>query len=163
MSTNLDTYRQQLLFALRQHNVAGARIGEAIAEVESHIAETGEDPVAAFGEPAEYARRLAGSLAPRPGTEPRPAGRWTTILVGLVAFAAAAFAATGMLRDSTVMTVAGLVLLAALVLWLARRRPVNRVVDPRTGTTMRVPAPRGALLVLAVCLLVLAVLAALVR
>jgi hypothetical protein len=38
MSTNLDDYRQQLLFALRMRNIPGERIGEAIAEVESHIA-----------------------------------------------------------------------------------------------------------------------------
>jgi hypothetical protein len=161
MTTNLDAYRQQLLFALRVRNVPGPRIGEAIAEVESHIAETGEDPVTAFGEPAEYAQHLADQLA-RSGRR-RSRGLPTTIVVALVAFAGAALAANGLLRGVVVATALGLVLLTGLVIWVVRRRPTDRIVDPRTGTDLRVPAPRWALVVLAVSLTALVVIAVAVR
>ena len=62
MTSDLATYRQQLVVALRMNDVPSARIGEAVAEVESHVADTGEDPVTAFGAPAEYARRLGETL-----------------------------------------------------------------------------------------------------
>jgi hypothetical protein len=35
--------------------VPGERIGQILAEVEAHVADTGADPVEAFGEPGEYA------------------------------------------------------------------------------------------------------------
>jgi acyl-CoA synthetase (NDP forming) len=51
-----------LLLALRLRDVPGTRIGEVIAEVQSHVAETGEDPRQAFGTPKEYAAEVAGAL-----------------------------------------------------------------------------------------------------
>ena len=62
--TTVEKYTQQLMFALRLRDVPGEVIGDAIAQVESHIAETGEDPVAAFGPASEY----AASLGPDPGS-----------------------------------------------------------------------------------------------
>src|SRR4051812_46273310 len=145
MTTNLDAYRQQLLFALRLHNVPAPRIGEAIAEVESHLAETGEDPVVAFGEPTEYARRLAESLAPATVVSGSGSGGpwirplWMNTVVALVSFAGFGLATTGLLRGDWVMSAIGLVLLAGLAIWLVRRGPVDRIVDPRTGVTLRMP------------------------
>jgi hypothetical protein len=169
MSTNLDAYRQQLLFALRLRNVPGPRIGEAIAEVESHLAETGEDPVVAFGEPAEYARLLAESLdrakvvsgTGASGPWVRPI--WTNAVVAALSFAGFGLATTGLLRRDWVMAVIGLVLLASLAIWLVRRRDIDRIVDPRTGVALRVPVPRWALVVLGGSLAVLTVLAIAVR
>jgi uncharacterized membrane protein len=161
MNTNLDDYRQQLLFALRARNISGERIGEAIAEVESHIAETREDPVAAFGEPAEYARRLAESLTD--GKSRSPGARWINAVTAVGAFAGAALTATGLLQGQLALTAVGVVLLAALAIWLFRRRTVDRVVDPRTRTTLRMPAPRGPLIVFGVCMAVLIILAVAVR
>lgn len=43
-------------------DIPGTRIAETLAEVGSHIAETGEDPRVAFGAPKAYAASLAGSL-----------------------------------------------------------------------------------------------------
>jgi hypothetical protein len=162
MNTNLDDYRQQLLFALRARNVSGQRIGEAIAEVESHIAETHEDPVAAFGEPAEYARRIAESLAEAADAR-STGGRWIIAMTAAGSFAGAGLTATGLLRGDAVLTVVGLVLLAALVTWLYRRRAVDRIVDPRTGSTLRIPAPRWAVVVFVVSMVALIAIAVAVR
>src|SRR6185312_7740768 len=60
-----EEYRYHLVAALRTYRVPAARIGEAVAEVESHLADTGEDPVDAFGEPADYARALSLDTEPR--------------------------------------------------------------------------------------------------
>lgn len=75
MTTNTEKYTQELIFALRMRDVAGDRIGEIVAEVESHCAETGEDPREAFGTAKDYA------LAVSPGRV-----RWITrsVIGGLV-------------------------------------------------------------------------------
>ena len=57
----------------------------------------------------------------------------------------------------------GLVLLAGLVIWLFRRRAVDRIVDPRTGSTLRIPAPRWAVVVFVVSMIALVAIAAVVR
>ncbi|MFC7341399.1 HAAS signaling domain-containing protein [Saccharopolyspora griseoalba] len=69
-----NNYRQDLLVALRLHEISGERVGEVIAEVEAHVAETGEDPVQAFGAPREYARQVAAQLDPATG---KPSTAWT--------------------------------------------------------------------------------------
>lgn len=75
----IEKYTQQLMFALRLRDVPGEVIGDAIAQVESHIAETGEDPVAAFGPAREYAASFAGKTT--------PARRWPWYIVNwLVGF-----------------------------------------------------------------------------
>ncbi|KAA5833635.1 hypothetical protein F1721_15315 [Saccharopolyspora hirsuta] len=55
-------YRDELLLALRLHEISGERVGEVLAEVEAHVRETGEDPVEAFGSPREYAAQVAEQL-----------------------------------------------------------------------------------------------------
>lgn len=77
MSTDLETYRARLLLALRMRDVPGVRIGEALAEVDSHVAETGEDPRDAFGDPVAYADRLAGSLDAAGRDDARRTPCWT--------------------------------------------------------------------------------------
>lgn len=56
-------YLAQLVRALYQEGVDGERIGEMVAEVEQHLAESGLDPVDEFGTPPV----LAVELAKRPG------------------------------------------------------------------------------------------------
>lgn len=76
------TYLSQLSRALQQEGVEGARAGEFVAEVDSHLAETGADPVEEFGPPFE----LAAELARRPGSR-RPGWLppiWAMWLAGLV-------------------------------------------------------------------------------
>jgi uncharacterized membrane protein len=84
-------------------------------------------------------------------------------VVGIVAFAGAALAVSGWLSDTPAMIAIGLVLFVGLVIWVVRRREIVRIVDPRTGSTLRVPAPRWALAVLAVSLAILVILAVAVR
>ncbi|PKW12682.1 hypothetical protein A8926_0158 [Saccharopolyspora spinosa] len=55
-------HRDELLIALRMHEISGERVGEVLAEVEAHVTETGEDPVEAFGRPREYAAQVAEQL-----------------------------------------------------------------------------------------------------
>ncbi|GAA1029494.1 hypothetical protein GCM10009557_18170 [Virgisporangium ochraceum] len=159
MTGDLDTYRQQLVFALRVNDVPAARIGEAVAEVESHVADTGEDPVTAFGQPAEYARRLGESL----GATGRPLSGSVNFIVAVTSFAACAVAGTSLLDGEPVPAAVAVAVLAALGFWLWRRRAVDRIVDPRTGATLALPLPRWALVVLAVSVAGLLVTSALLR
>jgi len=62
-----DTYVNRLVLALRMRDVPGERIGQVVAEVEAHIAESREAPVEAFGPAEEYADRVSAALD-RPAT-----------------------------------------------------------------------------------------------
>ena len=55
MTRATETHRRELVQALRLHDVPPERIGEIVAEVESHVADTGEDPREAFGPARDYA------------------------------------------------------------------------------------------------------------
>lgn len=57
-------YCDDLLLALRMQEVPGQRIGEVITEVRAHLADSGEDPVTAFGAPEEYAASFAADRGP---------------------------------------------------------------------------------------------------
>jgi hypothetical protein len=73
----VQSYCDDLLLAMRARCVPGRRIGEVLAEVQSHVAETAEDPREAFGPPQEYADRVAEALGiPRAGT-------WAVLFRGL--------------------------------------------------------------------------------
>lgn len=62
-----EKYRDDLVSALQTHEISGQRVGEVLAEVESHVRETGEDPVEAFGPPRTYAAQVAAQLDRRTG------------------------------------------------------------------------------------------------
>jgi len=57
-----ETYLEQLAGNLQHYGVEAIQIGEIIAEVESHLAESGEDAVEAFGPPDAYAEHRAASV-----------------------------------------------------------------------------------------------------
>ena len=57
----IDGYLRSLAVHLDVHNITGKATGDALAEVESHLRTSGEDPYAAFGKPGEYAATLAHS------------------------------------------------------------------------------------------------------
>jgi hypothetical protein len=169
MTTDLDTYRQRLLIELRRRGVPGDRIGEAIAEVESHVAESGEDPVTAFGEPDAYAERLSGSLR-LPDRSGARWARWANAVVAAGSFAAAGMVTTAIVGDGAVAervatAVAGLVVMAGVLAWAIwyQRRATNRIVDPRTCTDMRFPLPRAALVTFAGAMVALLVIMLIVR
>lgn len=62
--TSLKDYTQALTVQLRLRDVPGRAIGQIVAEVESHVRETGEDPVEAFGQPGSYSAQFAGRRRP---------------------------------------------------------------------------------------------------
>jgi hypothetical protein len=162
--TDLETYRSRLLLALRLRDVPGPRIAEALAEVDSHVAETGEDPAEAFGSPKAYALRLSRALDPDAPTGVRRLVRglgWTHLLLavlssagtwllsdGLFALGAGRPASAGL--SSTAAVLLGLALLGATGALIARatRSEADPVRDPRTGADLAPPAPRWALAVL---------------
>lgn len=65
--TSLSDYTEALKTQLRLRDILGAVIGEIVAEVESHVRETGEDPVEAFGQPGNYSTQFASGR--RPGAD----------------------------------------------------------------------------------------------
>lgn len=174
MTTDMETYRAELLLALRLRDVPGPRIAEALAEVESHVAETGERPEDAFGRPQEYADRFAAAVG-----HPGPGGvrglirgvTWSAVVVGLAAaggtwvlldgvFAAVSreTAVGGLSPVAAIALGAAGLLAAAAVMVRLTRRSTDRVIDPRTGEDMTRPIPWWAMaLLVAVPLLPLAV------
>ncbi len=55
---------EAMLLELRLQGVSGERIGAALAEVEAHVVDSGQNADEAFGDPVEYARSLG--LPPEP-------------------------------------------------------------------------------------------------
>jgi hypothetical protein len=67
-----DAWCGDFVLELRLRDVPGPVIGDRLAEVEGHCAETGEAPAEAFGDPTDYAARLDHDSAPD-----RQQGVWT--------------------------------------------------------------------------------------
>lgn len=65
MSTHTDDkrYLSDLTVALRLRRIPGVRIGEIIAEIETHLTESGQSAREAFGAPKEYARQFQPTAA----------------------------------------------------------------------------------------------------
>lgn len=60
----MDPWRETFVVQARLHDVPGSQIGDALAEVDAHCADSGQSPQEAFGDPVSYARSLARELAP---------------------------------------------------------------------------------------------------
>ena len=160
MSTPVQTYTDELLLALRLRDLPGPQIAEALAEVNSHVAETGEDPREAFGPPRAYARQVAAALDK--SGEPLPFWRgvltWSTTAYGLGGFSGAWLLLDGVLALASgrrgalglsplVPLLLGLAVLIVMALGLghlARHKDVP-VLDPLTGQDMTAPLPRWVL------------------
>jgi uncharacterized membrane protein YiaA len=76
-------WRDELVYHLRMADVPGDRIGDILLEVESHIAETREEPGDTFGSPKEYAKSRAGVLPSKPDEEHEDLG---VLMIALFAF-----------------------------------------------------------------------------
>jgi hypothetical protein len=164
LRTTDQAWCDDLILALRVRDVPGARIGEVLAEVQSHLAETGEDPRQAFGTPREYAGEVAEALGLTPvglRQRLRRAG-WgdlaVALLLGVAGFLLAdALWSQGAGESAALGLPAWVVVVLAVALLCAgigrlvtrvRHEPGDRVVDPRTGTDMVAFGPwRTALLV----------------
>ncbi|WP_138757117.1 HAAS signaling domain-containing protein [Modestobacter altitudinis] len=155
-----------LLLRLRLLQVPGARIGEVLAEVQSHVAETGEPPREAFGTPREYADQVAQALGVTPvrgWAALRQGLRWRDLLLAVLIGVAGFSLADGLWSlGAGAATTAGLptwlvCLGAALVLGACTARLVvsarhdpdaDPVIDPRNGVDM-VPFGRRQVVLLA--------------
>ncbi|NYF98534.1 HAAS signaling domain-containing protein [Janibacter cremeus] len=154
----MANYRQSLISALLPKNMPGDRIGQIVAEVESHVAETGEDPAEAFGSPRDYAADLT--------TERRSEPWWHTALITVLAGIAGAFVALGGLsvllgvdylnQPGWLWLTMGLFIGVPAGVWVYRRS--TRVRDPRTGADM-LPMARWGLAVLIVPTLAIVLIA----
>lgn len=145
-------YRDKLLVALRLREVPGDRIGEVLAEVEAHVAETGEDPTEAFGPPRRYADEVMGATGGRRPWSMSPATAANAALIAIASFAATSLTVGGLTRvlgaggerfGLAPVTQLGLGLaLAALVVTLLVRHTLRKddpVIDPRTGESPSSP------------------------
>ena len=57
--SSLERYAAELTEALEFRDVPDEAIQEIVREVNSHVVDSGEDPVAAFGRPSDYADNFA--------------------------------------------------------------------------------------------------------
>lgn len=143
----MTDYRQSLILALRLADMPGARIGEVVAEVESHVADTGEDPNEEFGTPSDYAAHLTA--------ECRRTSKWYLASIAVAAAVAGWLIAQGALAllmrgsyfDRPGWLWLGLGLLIGIPLAVHLQRRATSVRDPRTGEDM-VPARPGERLIL---------------
>ncbi len=153
----LDHYRQELLLQLRLRDVPGPRIAQVLAEVDSHLAESGEVAQAAFGTPSEYAAATARALG-HDGAPSRNRRATVAVAVAVAALAGAWLAGDGLIAVASGANgrlglpagpslVVGLLVLGALVAWLRTgpRRTAVPVLDPRTGADLTAPLSRWAL------------------
>lgn len=138
-SMTADMYVSRLTLALRLRDVPGPRIGDIIAEVQTHVAESGESAQQAFGEPESYAASCA------PGTRGGWGSMFTrkTLLIAVTAGAGGWLAATGLIEgirgvEDTYGTgpwwVMGIGLALLVGVLFVQRADV--IVDPRTDRAL---------------------------
>ena len=128
----------QLTLALRLRDVSGRAIGEALAEVESHLAESDQSAAESFGDPRLYAAELSFAA-----TEQQAPGGDGRVIASGCAFGVAAMllvpTAGALLRGETAYAVTwgallAVLLLATLVTIVARA--LRWVVDRPVGSTV---------------------------
>jgi hypothetical protein len=154
MTSSTATYRRELVQALRLRGVPPERIGEVVAEVESHVADTGEDPREAFGPAREYAVGFQ-----QPVSRGSRVSLWVLIAASAVCGWLISRGVFGLVRDEPVYGLpAGVALAIGWLLWvppvLAQTRRNAPVPDPRTGRSMT-PGRRTVALGMAVFLALL--------
>lgn len=154
-SGDAATYLDDLVTHLRLLDVPGVRIGEIMAETESHLAESGEDPAEAFGEPRDYARELAereGVTLPRVSHSDNPLAQlfsvfrprdWVTLVGGTLVIGAGIFVGLGGILNLAFgnpvpfgldpWVAIGIGVAVAIGCWIWMRVVTDPVVDPRTG------------------------------
>lgn len=129
---------------LRMRDVPGAVIGERLAEVEGHCAETGEAPSVAFGDPSQYAARIDDNSAPQ-----RTSGVWTVTAAGstqVLAMLVGTSAVTAWARGDALTYNLGQVLCLAATLLVLLSLPL--MLRPMTRHPWTIGAPLVAVVVL---------------
>lgn len=132
-------YLTDLAYALRLRNISGVRIGEIMAEVEAHTAESGQSAREAFGSPKEYARQFEPA-ADDPGRRQWGKQAWTgalTAAIGAWLFAAGAFA--GMAGENLIKLPGwwACAIGAAILLVTFSVIPLDAIIDPRRPSSRR--------------------------
>lgn len=108
-------YLRRLRAELHARGVPSGRLGEVLAEVDTHVADTGEDPASAFGPPEKYAARIAEETGATPEASTSAARRLLTGVPATAGTLLAVEGVVGLVRDRAApVTLA--VLLAALLL-----------------------------------------------
>ena len=79
---NLTMYVKKLKRELRLRDTPGERIGELLAQVESHVADTKEDPFVSFGPPDEYAQNVTSSKTSKNTSWLLAVASWVICIVG---------------------------------------------------------------------------------
>ena len=133
-----DTYRRELLTALKLRNVHPDLIGEIIAEVDSHLADSGEDPRQAFGPAAAYARQFPPRDADMTASSKRRRDVIRATIGAAVGFVSAVGTFAVARGDDRALGLPSWIVLAlgvvgAFAVAALLSRSVGRVVDPRTG------------------------------
>ena len=145
----VERWCEDLLLALRLRDVPGERIGAVLAEVRSHLADSGEDPVEAFGDPVAHAEALTAGAPGRPRPSRRRRllehARGTAAVLGTwwVVAGAGALIGGGQARLSAVPV--ALSVLAALVVPGGVERLVTGRRAARVGWSLAVGAAVTAL------------------
>jgi hypothetical protein len=161
-ANDVETYTADLLLALRVRELPGVRIGEVLAEVESHVADTGEDPYEAFGSPRQYAQTIAPA---RTGAVRRD--MFGQAVLGAVAgwlLARGTFSLVSgedTLYGLPVLLVLALGIGAAVAMVVFVRRRSATIVDPRSGRQLAPSSARATAILLVVMTLAVAVVAVL--
>ncbi|MDO5677255.1 MAG: hypothetical protein Q4G35_07075 [Propionibacteriaceae bacterium] len=151
---NATSYVDDLALELRLLDVPGTKIGEILAEVQAHVAETGEDPREAFGPVKDYAAERARAAGTAVGPDDQKGsgfarlfrGHWLMAIGGFLYTALAAFflinGVLALLWDKTeppfgippwASIALGVILFAAWSVSFMRLVKKDRIIDPRTG------------------------------
>jgi hypothetical protein len=117
-----DAWREAFVLELRLREVPGSVIGEALAEVDAHCADSGQTPQEAFGDPVRYAAsRASGRTGPTALRRTAVRAWWigTAAIVGALGLGTGITGALGdgvaTLRLSEVLTAALLPLVLAVL------------------------------------------------
>lgn len=148
-------YLDDLVLELRVLDVPGDRIGEIMAETESHLAESEESPEQTFGAVGDYARELVAREGEAPPRVVDTSSTLSLILSGMKAsdwvILVASFTVTGIGAAALLngvlalgfgadtwfglpawlLVVVGVLLIGAFLLGV--RRLDDPIIDPRTG------------------------------
>lgn len=128
----------------RMLDVPGARIGDALATIESHVADSGESAQEAFGDAKTYARELARAGGATTGGDGVGLGTALSSVFGLLGMLMVAQAFPAWLdgepvRISLGFLTVGAVAVAALAVFLTRPTPFLRMVVDRFWLAALVP------------------------
>jgi hypothetical protein len=148
----LDPWREAFVLELRLAHVDGRAVGDALAQVDSHCAESGRDPQEAFGDPARYAADIAAALDPALHV-PRPTW-WRTVVLGTgtgLGFAALLRGVEGLAHDRPAIISLGLALGAAIVPVVATG--VMSLLERSTRSGRHAPFVLGATVGIVACTL----------